>query len=57
MLCQQLGLVQEKLVAINDSKFIAVNNLDNNFPSTKLKRRMEDESSINHYLAATNVAD
>jgi hypothetical protein len=51
VLCQQLGLFGESLVAIDGSKFKAVNNRDRNFTSAKLKRRMEEiESSINRYL-------
>jgi transposase len=58
MLCQQLGLFGENLVAIDSSKFKAVNNRDRNFTSAKLKRRMEEiESSINRYLTALDEAD
>ena len=58
LLCQQLGLFGENLVAIDGSKFKAVNNRDRNFTSAKLKRRMEEiESSINRYLAALDSAD
>jgi transposase len=58
VLCQQLGLFSEALVAIDGSKFKAVNNRDRNFTSTKLQRRMEEiESSINRYLAALDTAD
>ncbi|POA31769.1 MULTISPECIES: IS1182 family transposase [unclassified Pseudomonas] len=58
VLCQQLGLFGENLVAIDGSKFKAVNNRDRNFTSAKLKRRMEEiESSINRYLAALDAAD
>src|SRR5450759_1806102 len=58
VLCQQLGLFAEALVAIDGSKFKAVNNRDRNFTSAKLKRRMEEiESSINRYLAALDTAD
>lgn len=57
-LCQQLGLFGENLVAIDGSKFKAVNNRDRNFTSAKLKRRMEEiESSINRYLTALDEAD
>ena len=41
VLCQQLGLFSEALVAIDGSKFKSVNNRDINFTSTKLQRRME----------------
>ncbi|MGH8438002.1 MAG: IS1182 family transposase [Pseudomonas sp.] len=58
VLCQQLGLFGEHLVAIDGSKFKAVNNRDRNFTSAKLKRRMEEiESSINRYLGALDAAD
>jgi len=58
MLCQQLGLFSEALVAIDGSKFKAVNNRDRNFTSAKLQRRMEEiESSINRYLAEMDSAD
>jgi transposase len=47
-LCQQLGLFAETLVAVDGSKFKAVNNRDRNFTSAKLQRRMEEiEASIN----------
>jgi transposase len=58
VLCQQIGLFSEALVAIDGSKFKAVNNRDRNFTSAKLKRRMEEiESSISRYLAAIDTAD
>lgn len=58
MLCQQLGLFEESLVAIDGSKFKAVNNRDRNFTSAKLQRRMEEvESSINRYLTELDEAD
>ena len=58
VLCQQLGLFSEALVAIDGIKFKAVNNRDRNFTSAKLQRRMEEiESSINRYLSALDTAD
>ena len=58
MLCQQLNLFSEALVAIDGSKFKAVNNRDRNFTSAKLQRRMQEiESSINRYLTALDTAD
>jgi transposase len=58
VLCQQLGLFSESLVAIDGSKFKAVNNRDRNFTSAKLQRRMEEiESSINRYLVGLDSAD
>jgi hypothetical protein len=51
VLCQQLGLFSEALVAIDGSKFKAGNNRDRNFTRAKLQRRMEEiESSINRTL-------
>jgi len=58
VLCQQLGHLSEALVAIDGSKFRAVNNRDRNFTSAKLQRRMEEiESSINRYLVDLDTAD
>jgi transposase len=58
VLCQQFGLFSEALVAIDGSKFKAVNNRDRNFTSAKLQRQMEEiESSIKRYLAALDTAD
>ena len=58
VLCQQLGLFSEALVAIDGSKFKAVNNRDRNFTSAKLPRRMEEvESSIHRYLSDLDTAD
>ncbi|PCC98963.1 IS5/IS1182 family transposase, partial [Halopseudomonas pelagia] len=46
------------LIAIDGSKFKAVNNRDRNFTSAKLKRRMEEiEASISRYLASLDAAD
>lgn len=58
MLCQKLGLFTEALVAIDGSKFKAVNNRDRNFTQAKLKRRMEEiTSSIERYLSSLDSAD
>ena len=58
LLCQQLNLFSDAVVAIDGSKFKAVNNRDRNFTSAKLKRRMEEiEASIGRYLAALDTAD
>jgi transposase len=58
VLCQQLGLFSEALVAIDGSKFKAVNHRDRNFTHAKLQRRMEEiESSIQRYLTALDTAD
>ena len=50
LLCRQLNLFSEAMVAIDGSKFKAVNNRDRNFTSAKLQRRMEEiEASIDRY--------
>jgi len=58
VLCQRLDLFAEAFVAIDGSKFKAVNHRDRNFTSAKLERRMRDiESSIARYLEAMDTAD
>ena len=58
VLCQRLDLFAEAVVAIDGSKFKAVNHRDRNFTSAKLERRMRDiESSIARYLEAMDTAD
>src|SRR5213076_2190340 len=58
VLCRQLNLFSEAIVAIDGSKFKAVNNRDKNFTDTKLKKRMEQlEESIGCYLAELDRAD
>jgi len=58
VLCRQLNLFSEAIVAIDGSKFKAVNNRDKNFTDTKLKKRMQQlEESIGRYLAELDRAD
>ena len=58
VLCRQLDLFSQSLVAIDGSKFKAVNNRDRNFTHGKLRARMEQiEKSIDRYLAAMDTAD
>ena len=58
MLCRQLNLFTEAIVAIDGSKFKAVNNRDKNFTPAKMQRRMAQiEQSIARYLAAMDTAD
>ncbi len=46
------------MVAINGSKFKAVNSSDRNFTDVKLKRRMQEiEANITRYLAELDTAD
>jgi len=52
MLCRKLGLLNNTLVAIDGSKFKAVNNRDKNFTRAKMKRRLtEVGASVDRYLA------
>ena len=58
MLCKKLNLLSDKLVAIDGSKFKAVNSRDKNFTRAKMKRRLEAvESSIERYLERLAEAD
>jgi len=57
-LCRRLDLFSEAIVAIDGSKFKAVNNRDKNFTPNKIQRRMEQiEASINRYLSGLDAAD
>ena len=57
-LCRRLDLFTQAVVAIDGSKFKAVNTRDRNFTTAKLKKRMEQvEASIERYLAALDTAD
>jgi transposase len=58
VLCRNLGLFADALVAIDSSKFKAVNNRDRNFTVAKMKRRLEQiEGSIDRYMKAMDTAD
>src|SRR5476651_803069 len=58
VLCQQLDLFSDAVVAIDGSKFKAVNSSDRNFTQAKLKRRMEEvEANISRYLTELDTAD
>ncbi len=58
VLCRQLNLFSQAVVAVDGSKFKAVNNRDRNFTSAKVQRRMEQiEASINRYMSALDIAD
>ncbi len=57
-LCRQLGLFTRAVVAIDGSKFKAVNNRDQNYTVAKVTGRMEQvEASIARYLRALDRAD
>jgi len=58
LLCRRFGLFSEAMIAIDGSKFKAVNNRDKNFTPAKMKRRMEQiEKSIDRYLGQLDSAD
>ena len=58
MVCRKLDLFSDAFVAIDGSKFKAVNNRDRNFTRAKLKRRLEQiDESIDRYLAQINSVD
>jgi transposase len=58
VLCRQLNLFAEAVVAIDGSKFKAVNNRDKNFTPYKVQRRVEQiEASIDRYMAAMDATD
>jgi Transposase DDE domain len=58
MLCRAVGLVAEVSVAIDGSKFKAVNNRDRNFTMAKMERRMAQiEESVARYLRQLDSAD
>jgi transposase len=58
MLCKKLNLLSSALVAIDGSKFKAVNNRDRNVTRAKMKRRLaEVEASIDRYLEQLASAD
>src|SRR5580658_10460198 len=58
VLCRELGLFTRVVVAIDGSKFKAVNNRDKNYTVAKVTGRMEQvEASIARYLRALDQAD
>jgi len=58
MICRQLDLFSDAFVAIDGSKFKAVNSSDRNFTRAKLKRRLQQiDESIDRYLAQIVSAD
>ncbi len=58
LLCRQLDLLSAPSVAIDGSKFKAVNARDNNFTQAKMKRRLEQiDESITRYMEQLVTAD
>jgi transposase len=57
-LCRRLGLLAGASVAVDGSKFKAVNNRDRNFTAAKMTRRREQiEKSVARYLDQLDSAD
>jgi hypothetical protein len=58
LLCRELKLFTESVVAIDGSKFKAVNNRERNYTPGKIERReREIEESIQRYMDALETAD
>ena len=57
-ICRKLGLLAKASVAIDGSKFKAVNNRDKNYTTGKIERRRKQlEESVARYLAQLETAD
>jgi len=57
-LCREIGLLTQASVAIDGSKFKAVNNRDKNFTRAKMERRLAQiEESVARYLSQLDTAD
>jgi len=57
-LCRQMGLLAKPSVAIDGSKFKAVNNRDKNFTQAKVERRRKQlEESVARYLSQLDTSD
>jgi transposase len=57
-LCRAMGLLTTASVAIDGSKFKAVNNRDKNFTKGKVERRRQQlEESVSRYLSQLDTAD
>src|SRR5467141_1918635 len=57
-LCRKMGLLAKASVAIDGSKFKAVNSRDNNFTKGKMERRLAQiEASVARYLSQLDTAD
>ena len=57
-LCRQMGMLTKASVAIDGSKFKAVNTRDKNFTRGKVERRRQQlEESVARYLAQLDTAD
>ena len=57
-LCREIGLLTHASVAIDGSKFKAVNNRDKNFTRAKMERRLAQvEEGVARYLSQLDTAD
>ena len=57
-LCRKMGLLAKASVAIDGSKFKAVNSRDNNFTKGKMERRLAQiDESVARYLSQLDTAD
>jgi hypothetical protein len=57
-LCREMGVLAAASVAIDGSKFKAVNNRDRNFTRAKMaRRRAQTEASVARYLQQLHTAD
>ena len=57
-LCREMGLLAKASVAIDGSKFKAVNSRDNNFTQGKIQRRRKQiEESVARYMSQLDTAD
>src|SRR5271170_5924918 len=57
-LCRKMGLLAKASVAIDGSKFKAVNSRDNNFTQGKILRRQKQiEESVARYMSQLDTAD
>jgi len=58
MICRRLNLFAESLIAIDGSRFKAVNNRDRNYTKAKVKRRIEAiNKSLNRYFSQLDSFD
>jgi transposase len=56
--CRKLGLLNKASIAVDGSKFKAVNNRDRNFTKAKVERRRKQlEESVARYLSQLDTAD
>ena len=58
MLCKRLNLFADSLIAIDGSRFMAVNNRERNYTKAKVKRRIDAiNTSIDQYLSQIDSFD